>query len=988
MSTKDEPTQPTSKFSSALSFVPAIIGLLWFLTVVPSYLLHHPYYTQSFSQFQYWGLLIGLSALLGGGYWFFIKSKLKFRTPSGWKLYALLVLVMNCIIGWYASANNLFTDNPVRHLVYFTGFIILIHLAVLYITCLGYTVGELLLQAFSKRFSGGTLSVIAIALGWSVIGFVLLLLGLIGILHPIAVWIISLAITGLRYRSIGRFLHTLLLRPLPIKNIKASGYLSIALLLIFIGVNMIGATKAFPAGFDGTGLYLNITKLIGEYQALPQGQQAYNWSLFMSIGNLLFGSMTIAILLSGLMSIYCVFAIYFLARLFVSTSNALLACALFYTLPAVTFHSYFDEKIDLGLLYISLSTILLVFTYYFKRKSSKKKQASADSIRIGRFEILPELFLWILVGWLSGFAFGIKYSAVFNILALLGLVLYRKGGVVAFMGSLFTGLSLVFIFGIHRFTGLQLGETSPVVLGAGLLIPGIVLIGWAFRSAVQKLIQTATLIGVFTIVIVVNYSPWIVKHVSENKAVNLSALLNGKSPEPTIRIKPRFRKAKDDAANAANTQDLTLAEIGEQAQREELQRYLGFEPGLPLYLSVPYDVTMNTNIPNRSYLDIGFLWLLILPLLLLAVKPRQLWKNLIWGAVMSFMFLCSIMAVFFHSTLQPSPQSYLVQHAPAFQKGPLGAWQSVMEGFVSLSESIRPIYNWIAQFGLVECIIASLLLFLFVFWLAFGRREAWGSSLKTLLAFMAVYIFNWFLLGSAIPWYGFVALAVLPILLVYYIQHPALLFGEQQKRFATGFLSTSLGLCMILNLFIHFYDAGRRDNQQWIFQRPFLQFATESRSYDDVLSSFNIVYPDALRYLNQNTDDRIYRVGTFLNYQIKENDRRVLPDNQLAEFTRITSKLSDPNYFISVLKDQGFHYILFDLNTATLDQTPEKSLTRKSEEFARAILNPSLTRLLVTDRIIEDPNGPIQIPNQPLRGSHGLSGNILYQGSFILVEIL
>ena len=57
--------------------------------------------------------------------------------------------------------------------------------------------------------------------------------------------------------------------------------------------------------------------------------------------------------------------------------------------------------------------------------------------------------------------------------------------------------------------------------------------------------------------------------------------------------------------------------------------------------------------------------------------------------------------------------------------------------------------------------------------LAFGRREAWGSSLKTLLAFMAAYLFNWFLLGSAIPWYAFIALAVLPVLAVYYLQHPA-----------------------------------------------------------------------------------------------------------------------------------------------------------------------------------------------------------------------
>ncbi|MEL6968902.1 MAG: hypothetical protein AAFO02_01935 [Bacteroidota bacterium] len=985
---KDESVTTAANDKSIWAFVPSLIGILWFLTVVPTYFFHHPYYSQSMGQFQYWGLTGGLAVLFGAAYFFFVKTKSRFSSLRGWKLYLLLLLVMNAIMAWYGISNQLFTAAPVVHLGYFTGFVILTHLAVLYITVLGYVVGTFLLQPFSGRFSPTSSSLIAIALGWSVLGFLMLLLGLMGVLHPVALWALAVVITVLRYRTIGQFLHRLLLRPLAVENIKPHGFLSVAFLLLFIGVNAIGAIKAFPAGFDGAALYLNTTKLIGEYQALPQGGQAYNWSVIMSMGNLLFGSMTVAILLSNLLGVFCLFAIYRLARHFVSISNALLAATIFYTLPAITFHSYFDEKVDLGLLFVSLSTLLLLFEYFFRRQDPGMEAVQKGTFRMGRFQLSQELLLWIFVGWLAGFAFGIKYSALFNILGLGSLLFYRKGGIYAFLGSLLAGLALLFIFGIQRFTGLQLDGVSPLLLGLGLLVPGGFFIGWAFRSSYRKLLQTGTILGVFALAMVVNYAPWMVKHASENKAVNISALIIGKSPKRAIRIKPRFRADRSNQTAPLNTQNRSIGDVGQEAQREELQRYQGFEAGFPRYLSLPYDVTMNTNLPNRSYLDVGFLWLLLLPLLLLAVKPRQLWKNIVWLVVMTVVLLCSIRAVFFYSALQLGPKDYLGQHALWFQNGPGPPWQNVLETLMAVSEGIAPLYNRLAQFSTVESLMALLLLFLLSLWLAFGKRTTWPLSLKTLLAFTSVYLFVWFYFGSAVPWYGFAALAILPILMVYYLEHPEGLFGKSYRRLATGFIGLSFGLCLVLNLFMHFYDASRRDNQEQFYQGPFIQFATQNQTYEDVLKTFNPVYVNALNYLNQNTNERIYRVGTFLNYHIKENDRRVLADNQLAEFSRITSKLSDKNYFLSVLRDQGFRYILYDLNTATLDRTPEKSLTQKNQEFVRMLLDPTATRLLVTDRIVEDLNNILQLPNEQVRGRYGLNGKVISPGSFILFEIL
>ena len=58
--------------------------------------------------------------------------------------------------------------------------------------------------------------------------------------------------------------------------------------------------------------------------------------------------------------------------------------------------------------------------------------------------------------------------------------------------------------------------------------------------------------------------------------------------------------------------------------REELHRYIGYERLLPRYLSLPYDVVMNTNI-GGPLIDFGFLLLVFLPILLLfGIKNRWL----------------------------------------------------------------------------------------------------------------------------------------------------------------------------------------------------------------------------------------------------------------------------------------------------------------------------------------------------------------------------
>lgn len=971
-----------------INLVLILISLGWLMTVVPDYLFHHPYYAQGISQFKYWGLLLVLSILLGGMYFIFSgglqrqKIKSKAATISGWKIYLLLLLLMNVILAWYGISNNIFNSNPIVHLSYFSGFLILLHTAVLYITILGYAIGHILLRPFVDYLSSASFKLIAVALGLSAMGFLLVLLGLLNGLRSWILWPLAILVTTLRYHSIGHFLKDLFLTPVSTSKLKVQGFLAVAILMIFMAVNSIGSIKAFPAGFDGTALYMNITKLISEYNALPEGGQAFNWSIIMSLGNLLFGSTLVSILLSHLAGIFCLVAVYRIARLFVTRSNALLATALFYTAPFITFHNYYDEKVDLGFLFISLSTLLLLMEYFFKNGKKEVPDKKPFTIKIGRLKWTPDLLIWIYAGWLTGFAFGIKYTALFNGIAFLAYLFYKKGGRYAFLGSLMMALSFVFLLSVYRFAGFELSGTSPLLLGGLLFVLGITLLGWAFRHSHFTLLRTTGIALAFGLSTTFAFSPWIVKHFSENGTLQVSALIQGKSPQPQIFVKREYQQnqlqAEKQAAHSAAI----------QTRREELQRYIGFETGLPLYLSLPYDLTMNTNLPGLIYLDIGFLWLLLLPLLLLSAKPRNIGKNLLLLLLIFSVWLVSLLSVYVAKVRPTLPQGLVDLQPEGLRHSIGGIYEFWMELLIHQAKNLHDIYDWLSQLDFISSLAVLLLLLGTAFWLASEKLRSMPVVLKSLLAFVVAYLFLWLLLGSGIPWYAFPALAILPILVVYYFERPEQFLGTTNTHFSYYFIGFNLGLYLLLNLSLHFSDPDRGDNRHLIFKKPYIQYATRSMDWEEALAAFNPFYKEALEYLNNDPSEKIYRVGTYMQYHIIQNDRRVLEDNQLGKFDGLISNLSDQNYFFQVLRDNGFRYILYDLNSASLDKTPEQSLREKNIAFLNLLLDPNEVKLVVTDRIIEDPEGGIvHLPDGALSGKPGLSGKVTYAGSFALFEI-
>ena len=134
----------------------------------------------------------------------------------------------------------------------------------------------------------------------------------------------------------------------------------------------------------------------------------------------------------------------------------------------------------------------------------------------------------------------------------------------------------------------------------------------------------------------------------------------------------------------------------------------------------------------------------------------------------------------------------------------------------------------------------------------------------------------------------------------------------------------------------------------------------------------------------------MYRVGTYLNYHIAFNDRRVLEDNQLKVFGFYDLRLPDSGRFVDVLKENGFRYILYDINTPSVDKTPEQSLAKRCDTFLRMLINNPQAELTITDRIVQsqNPNAQVVEPNKTYNGAtYGLLGSQVKVGTFLLFEL-
>jgi len=401
------------------------------------------------------------------------------------------------------------------------------------------------------------------------------------------------------------------------------------------------------------------------------------------------------------------------------------------------------------------------------------------------------------------------------------------------------------------------------------------------------------------------------------------------------------------------------------AIREELHRYMGYEELLPRYVSLPYDVIMNTNI-SGAFVDIGYFLLLFLPVLLLFGIKNRLLKIGIVLLMLVFLIVSLPTGYRSHKLITTANQ---VEASITEELGQISfAGSPIIYVKLQLTQLVNtfylPIHHHIIKVfsGEGDAITYPLLfmLFLIAFFLLKDRFKDSTLGIKAIPYFFLMYSFLWLLLGAGVIWYG---LLIVPIGLVL-IGIDALNPKKDTSFFKYAFLVVST-IWVASSLTYRFsnysppltekqIDAGitySAQNVGAIHAAP-LMYGLGRADKSSLLDFLFSGYSPVVKIINDDPEALVYRVGTFFQFFIERNSDRVLEDNQLAYFDNLYNLVPNKEKLATMLKRQRYKYLIIDFNVASIDRTPDETLTKKARRFQDFLeKNPNL-ELIGTDRII------------------------------------
>lgn len=427
------------------------------------------------------------------------------------------------------------------------------------------------------------------------------------------------------------------------------------------------------------------------------------------------------------------------------------------------------------------------------------------------------------------------------------------------------------------------------------------------------------------------------------------------------------------------------------AVREELHRYMGYEELLPKYISLPYDVVMNTNI-GTAFVDIGYLFLLFLPILFLfSIKNRFLKVGL-----MLFMLLFLIISLptgyRSNKTIPLEEVSKFLEQeiiATPFQDAPIA---NLKLQLTNIANTIYlPIHqSFINTFsGEGDAITYPIffVFFLLAFFLLFHRFKDSSVGKQAIPYFFLIYCFLWLILGAGVIWYG---LLMLPLGLIF-VGVDAMKTRPQTNFFKLAFFV--FGFFWLVSAFTYRFsnysapltqselNGGIRQaemNIGAIHAGP-LMYGLGRMDKSRMIDFLFPRYGPVVDIINEDDNALVYRIGTFFQYFIERNNERVLEDNQLAYFDKLYNLVPDKLQLVSLLKGQGYKYMIIDFNVHTIDKTPDQSLLKKTKRFEAFLQNNSGLEIIGTDRIVTNRQG------QRVYGINGMT--LVNQGTYVAYRL-
>ena len=238
-------------------------------------------------------------------------------------------------------------------------------------------------------------------MGFSLVLFVLAQLNLFSVIPVLVLLGLSLLVGYKDLIELFKYLNkeaSLKIKPF---NPKSFGLL--VLILFIFALNFIEVNFPAPSGFDDFRLYLNLPNLLADSHGFIHGQSPYAFTLIQGLGPLLFKNIIFSKLILFVFFPLAMLPLYLFVKSYFSKNISQLLLLLTVSIPTFYAHTYLQVKPDFILVFLSLLA-LISWQFWVDKKENK----------------------WIyLAGALVGFAFTVKITAAFLIVALFVMVLWR-----------------------------------------------------------------------------------------------------------------------------------------------------------------------------------------------------------------------------------------------------------------------------------------------------------------------------------------------------------------------------------------------------------------------------------------------------------------------------------------------------------------------------------------------------------------------------------
>ncbi len=607
---------------------------------------------------------------------------------------------------------------------------------------------------------------------------------------------------------------------------------------------LLNLLKAFPVGWDSSSLYLNISNIISQNATLVSGFEAYNWSIFTSIGLIVFNNMPTTLTLSFLGGVWAMLMLFDISRRFLNEKQSLSLTFIVITLPSFIFLSIVDQKTDLGFLFFGLTAVSLILDYI----GSKHK-----------------LRFLLLAGIISGFTFGIKYTALFLIISLVSAIFYSNLGILGAIIALCLSLLFLFSFPLLEVRALEFSQNFKnsilVISSIGLLSSLIFLIKKNIRKETIVVLIKHTVI--FGLAMFLAFSPWMIFNYFSLKSLSINSLLYGKSNLPNLDVNKINKEIVGEQDNA-ELKNIAVKEVPSSNQtvsqntgvKEELGRYAGYEKDSFKLFSIFYDVNIGTNIKG-PIVDIGFIILALLPLTSFFVifskingKKKSIQIVLTSLAFLSFLNLSFLMAKGFSGC----DQNVIACSIEKINSN--GFNTTNIFGLEILSYLFLPIF-WV--FTLISKYLDPVLAILSVLIIATGLILPLYFSVDRKIKALAVILFStfvlWLILGFGVYWYGIVTFVLLFLAIFLNIEK---IQGLKYFIPNSDFTLKLINYVLIFWMIISFFSVFNVKTGNHLLESSFVRYVLESRSQLDTLYLLNFSYRDSVVGINEFSESRAW----------------------------------------------------------------------------------------------------------------------------------